>query len=242
MSTTNQKITWVVIILLLIGAVYFYMHRDSAVDTTNENGTATSTNATSSDTANGGVKVTPTSDGLSGYANSEYNFTLRYPPNVRPQNFFTTFYTLPSNWRLNAAQANQGKAVVSFPVYRVDQGGVATGKAYPLFYVAELRVGVSPNVKECYTPDAGYTNQKVADVNINGVTFKRFSSSDAAMMKYVQAESYRTVHNNMCYVLEQIKSGSSYRDNTMTAGTSDATLNSYYDVAGNIAKTFKFTK
>lgn len=185
---------------------------------------------------------TPSSDGLYGYANGEYNFTLRFPKNVVPQNYFTTFYTLASNWRLYASQANQGKAVVSFPVFRIDQGGVATGKAYPLFFVSELRVGVSPNVKECYTTDEGYTNQKVTNVVINGITFKKFSFQDAAMMKYVQGESYRTIHNNMCYVLEQIKSGSNYKDETMKPGLSEATLNSYYNTAGNIVKTFKFTK
>lgn len=188
------------------------------------------------------VKTTPVADGLYGYANSEYNFTLRFPPSVTPQSYFTTFYNLASNWRLNAGQANQGKAVVAFPVFRLDQGGEAKGKIYPLFYVAELRVGVSPNVKECYATDIGYTNQKITNVTINGVTFKKFSFQDAAMMKYIQGESYRTVHNNMCYVLEQIKHGSSYKDETMKSGLSEATLDSYYNTAGKIAKTFKFTK
>ncbi|MEI6810894.1 MAG: MliC family protein [Candidatus Nomurabacteria bacterium] len=186
--------------------------------------------------------VKPRTDGLFGYANSEYNFTLRFPSNVNPQNYFTTFYNLASNWRLNAGQANQGKAIVSFPVYRIDQGGVAKGKAYPLFFVSELRVGVSPNVKECYATDIGYTNQKVTDVKINGVTFKKFSFQDAAMMKYIQGESYRTIHNNMCYVLEQIKSGSNYKDETMKPGLTEAELNKYYNTAGNIVGTFRFTK
>lgn len=188
------------------------------------------------------VKTTPVADGLYGYANSEYNFTLRFPPTVTPQSYFTTFYNLASNWRLNAGQANQGKAVVAFPVFRLDQGGEVKGKMYPLFYVAELRVGVSPNVKECYATDIGYTNQKVTNVTINGVTFKKFSFQDAAMMKYIQGESYRTVHNNMCYVLEQIKHGSSYKDETMKPGLSQATLDGYYNTVGKIVGTFKFTK
>lgn len=205
---------------------------------TSLNQVATTTKATTTKP----VVTKPISDGLSGYANSEYNFTLRYPPTVVPQNYFTTFYILASNWRLNASQVNQGKAVVSFPIHRIDQGGVATGKAYPLFFVSELRVGVSPNVKECYATDPGYTNQKVTNVDINGVTFKKFSFQDAAMMKYVQGESYRTIHNNKCYVLEQIKSGSNYKDDTMKPGLTEAELNKYYNTAGNIVQTFKFTK
>lgn len=181
-------------------------------------------------------------DTLSGYANSEYNFTMRFPKYIQTRNDFTTFYTLPSNWRLNAAANNQGKAIVSFPIFKVDQGGIATGKAYPLFFTSEVRVGVSPNIEHCYDTDAGYTSQKVTNVTINGITFKRFSSEDAGMMKYTQAESYRTIHNKTCYVLEQVKSGSSYRDETMTAGISDATLTKYYSIGESIIQTFKFTK
>jgi membrane-bound inhibitor of C-type lysozyme len=178
-----------------------------------------------------------------GYASSEYGFSMRFPSYVTSQNFFTTFYILASNWRLNASQANQGKAVVSFPIYRIDQGSVSTEKtSYPLNFTAEVRVGVSPNVKECYATDPGYTNQKVTNVTINGISFKRFSFADAAMMKYVQGESYRTIHNNMCYVLEQIKSGSSYKDEKMKTGVSEATLDGYYKVGEQIIKTFKFTR
>jgi hypothetical protein len=181
-------------------------------------------------------------DGLSGYTNGEYNFSLRFSPSIQPTNFFSTFHILASNWRINAAQANQGKAIVSFPIFRIDQGDVATGKSYPLFYDTEVRVGVSPNVAKCYEADAGYANQKVTNVVINGVTFKKFSSSDAAMMKYIQAESYRTIHNNNCYVLEQVRTGSSYKDDTMKPGLSQATLDSYYNMGETIIKTFKFTK
>ena len=101
---------------------------------------------------------------------------------------------------------------------------------------------MSPNVQECYTKDAGYANQVVTNVTINGVPFKKFSTSDAGMQKYVQSESYRTIHNKMCYVIEQIRAGSSYRDEKMTAGKTDAELMSYYNLGEKIVKTFKFTK
>ncbi len=245
MPNINQKtVVWVTIALLLIIGIYFYSDKNRGDLTGSEGTVATSTaTTTSANGANSGnVVVTPKSDGMSGYANSEYNFTLRYPPYVNPHNSFSTFHQLTNNWRVNASQVNQGKGIVEFPIYSVDQGSIATGKTYPLFYIAELRVGVSPNVKECYSTDAGYTNQKVTNVTINGVTWKRFSFQDAATMQYIQGESYRTIRNNMCYVLEQVKAGSSYRDDTMKPGVTDATLNNYYDIAGNIAKTFKFTK
>jgi membrane-bound inhibitor of C-type lysozyme len=176
------------------------------------------------------------------YANSEYGFKVKFPPYVVYQPFFSPFYNLASNWRVNATAVAQGKPIASFVVNRIDQGTVATGKNYPLFYVAEVRIGVSPNVKECYATDPGYTSQKVSNVAINGVTWKRFSFSDAGMMKELKGESYRVVHNNTCYVVEQLRHQSTYKDDTMKPGVSEATLDSYYKTAEAVAKTFVFTR
>ncbi len=181
--------------------------------------------------------------GFYSYANVPYTFSIQYPSYVRPLNSFATFHEIGNNWRLYAGPANQGKPVVSFSVYNIDQGPYSTGKqTYPLYYTAEVRVGVSPNVKECYTPDAGYAGQKITNVTINGIAFKKFSTSDGAMQKYVQAESYRTIHNKNCYVIEQIRAGSSYKDEKMSAGKTDAELMTYYNLGEKIVKTFKFTK
>jgi membrane-bound inhibitor of C-type lysozyme len=207
--------------------------------TTQEGGTLTKTTTT-----NIPVKKPVTlGTNLLTYSNAEYKFQVKFPKSVLPQSYFTTFYQLPSSWRLNASAVNQGKAIVSFPVHRIDQGALsAKGKTYPLYFVAETRIGAGPNVKECYTPDAGYTNQKITNITINGIAFKKFEFADAAMMKYTQGSSYRTIHNNLCYVIEQIKSGSNYRDETITTGVSESELQSYYDTAGAIARTFTFTK
>ena len=240
---SNKKITTVslLIIALLVLTGYFYSKKESTTDS--ELTTATSTQVTTPGTTTGSPGTTPVgTDGLHGYANATYGFTMRFPDGVQARNDFSTFSNLPSSWRLYPQLANQGTAVASFIIFRQDQGGVATGKSYPLFYDAEVRVGVSPNMKDCYVTDAGYGNETVTNVTINGVAFKKFSTSDAATMKYVQAESYRTVHNKMCYVLEQIRSGSSYRDDTMTTGLSQAVLDSYYNIGATIIKTFKFTK
>jgi membrane-bound inhibitor of C-type lysozyme len=203
---------------------------------------ATTTTKSSSSSTGPSQKTATKSSFPRSYANSEYGFSMRFPATVTSQPYFTTFYDVASNWRINAALNNQGKVVVSFPVYRIDQGTVSSGKNYPLFYVAETRVGVSPNVQECYSMDPGYTSQKILNVSINGVTFKRFSFEDAGMMKMMKGESYRTVHNNMCYVIEQIRHQSTYKDDTMKPGLSEAALSGYYTTAGDIAKTFTFTR
>jgi hypothetical protein len=238
-TNTNKWVGWLVLILLVIGGFYYFSNKDESVndvDNTVATTTPNNSNGTTGGTTGGAVKP----DGLFGYANAEHNFTMRFPPTIQTRNDFSTFYQLASNWRLNAGQANQGKPVVSFPIFRIDQGTVATGKNYPLYYTAEVRVGVSNNVNECYTVDAGYSQP--TNVTINGVAFKKFNYQEAAMMKYITGASYRTIRNNKCYVLEQVKAGSTYRDDTMKPGVTDATLDAYYKSGETIIKTFKFTK
>jgi hypothetical protein len=187
--------------------------------------------------------TTSSKKGFYSYANAEYNFTIQYPPYTQPRNSFSTFHEIGNNWRLYPSQANQGKGILELPIFTIDQGSISNGKQkYPLYFTAVVRVSVSPNTKECYAQDAGYTNQKITNITINGVPFKRFSTSDAAMMKYVQAESYRTIHNNQCFVIEQIKNGSNYRDEKMAPGISDTALAEYYNTGETIIKTFAFKK
>jgi hypothetical protein len=253
MPKNTNYIVAIILIVLFVNVGSLYLGKKHAKEAALTTSTSTSPDTTTPEnsgttTATGGTKkpITLTTGNVAGfysYTNAAYNFSIQYPPKVQPLTSFATFHEIGNNWRLNAGQANQGKAVVSFSLYNIDQGPYSTGKqTYPLYYTAEVRVGVSPNVQECYTKDAGYANQVVTNVTINGIAFKRFSASDAGMQKYVQSESYRTVHNKACYVIEQIRSGSSYRDEKMTAGKTDAELLSYYNLGEKIVKTFKFTK
>lgn len=183
--------------------------------------------------------------GFNSYANGSYNFTVKYPSYVKAREGFFTFHELGNTWRLYPPQGqlSQGKAIVSFAIFNIDQGSISTGReSYPLFYTAEVRVGVTDNTADCYKPDASFTDQKVSTVVINGTTFKKFSTQEAGMMKYTQAESYRTIHNKQCFVIEQIKYGTSYRDEKMKPGISDKTLEEYYTLGATIIKTFTFTK
>lgn len=241
---TSNSIYAVIAIIILLGIGWFAYDRMDTVNqaetaTSTEQGGVSSTTTPTSPTATGGTK--PTTGRLT-YSNATYGFEVEYPSFIRLENDFTSFHNLGNNWRINAPSGSQGKNIVAFPVYRIDQGGVATGKPYPLFYGAETRVGVSNNTTACYTPDAGYTAQKISNVTINGVTFKAFYSSSAGMQQSTEAISYRTIHNNQCFVIEQLRTGSTYRDDTMTPGLSDTVLASYYAAAGDIAKSFKFTK
>lgn len=177
------------------------------------------------------------------YVNRTYGFEISYPKNLTPETAFDSYYHLSSFWRAEAGPDSTGTPVVAIPVYRIHQGGVATGKPYPLYFDAEVRVGVSNNpadIANCLKPDPGYASQKVTNVNINGLTFEKFDFQSAGMMQYLQGESYRIIHNNLCFAIEQIKTGSSYRDPSMLPGTPDSVLNGYYDETGQIIKSFRF--
>jgi hypothetical protein len=249
------------LLILIIGLGAYYLGKNSqttevteknntlATTTTSQPTTTTATTKPVSSTpgTKTGVKTIALDSGntssFRSYGSAEYDFTIKFPSYVQTQNAFSTFHEVGNNWRLYASPANQGKGILELSIFSIDQGVYSTGKQkYPLYFTALVRVSASPNVKECYTPDTGYTNQKITNVTINGVSFKKFSTQDAATMKYVQAESYRTVHNNMCYVLEQIKNGSNYRDEKMAPGIADSTLSDYYNSGETIIRTFKFTK
>jgi hypothetical protein len=198
------------------------------------------TKSTTTETANNIKSPAFTAKELT-YTNFNYGFTFKYPKTTKPQTSFSSFYILSNLWRANATPLYRGNPVLSFVVYRVDNN-TKYPKEYPLYYSAEVRLGVSSDVTNCYTKDDGYTNQKVVDVSFGGVSWKRFSFADAAMMQYKQGESYRTIHNKQCFVLEQIKTGSNYQDEDMVKTISDTDLNAHYLEAESLLRTFRFTK
>jgi hypothetical protein len=172
------------------------------------------------------------------YSNAPYGFSLQYPAELQPG-------TVDGSWSAAADigyGSGSGTPVVGFTVFSVDQGGVATGRAYPLFFTAEARVGVSNYTAACY-PDKGSTwDPYTADeVTINGITFKHTHLDDAGMSKYTSADTYRVIHDGRCYAVDQYRYGSSYRDDSMTTGISDDRLRAYYDEAGAIVRSFRFT-
>ncbi len=251
----NKKIISVLGLLVIIGIIMWGITKYKGGDSAEVSMTSTSTLTTSTSIDGGvknGTKPAGTKPGTGGivigsgdkktYANSEYGFKIQYPKNLNQVYGYSSFENIPMTWRVNPSPANQGKAVISIPVFQVNQGSVATGKNYPLYFDAETRIGVSPNVKACYDKDSGYTDQTVTVVTINGVAWKRFDFSDAAMMKYLQGESYRTIHGDKCYVVEAVRVGSTYRDDTMKPGISQASLDGYFATARSIAYSFVFTK
>lgn len=255
MKTSNTTL-WVVVSIIVIALIGWAVTRlsndgtltsvlgNSATSTPAENG-ATSTSATSAGGTGNSAQSGGSANSGSGlgetYANATHGFTISYPRELSTEPF-AVFHRLNNNdWRYGATATKRGTPVISIPVLRVDNTG-STKKNYPLYYTAEVRVGVSTDTAQCYAKDDGYTNQTVTDVTINGVNFKKFVFGDAAMQQYVNGASYRTIRNNKCYVIEQIENGSSYKDETLVGGYTDADLDAIYARTTPIVMSFKFSK
>lgn len=244
----SSNTTWWVIGAIVVLGLAWWFTTQSPSSMNNANGNNATSTATSTPVTGTGTDTTPSTTGGSTnlgetYVNTPYGFSISYPKDLAAQPFDIFGQLNQNSWRYAATTAKRGTPIISIPVIEFTRGnGVATGQPYPLFYTAQVRVGVSTDTAQCYATDDGYTNQTVTDVTINGVAFKKFIFSDAATMKYVNGSSYRTIHNKMCYVIEAIQNGSSYRDPTMTPGYTQAQLDAFFAKATLIATTFKFTK
>lgn len=174
------------------------------------------------------------------YRNIKYGFQVQYPTNLVPEKTFKTFYHLSDKWRAEIYGENpKGVPIVSFPVFRIENG-----RYYPRYYSAEVRIGASSDsedIKNCLISDPNNLATSTEEI-INGVAFKKFPIQNAGMMQYLQGYSYRTVHNNACFAVEQLAAGSNYRDQNSPNDLDDSVLDSYFAKAGEIVKTFKFIK
>ena len=68
-----------------------------------------------------------------------------------------------------------------------------------------LTVGTSADptaIAECTTFAEGGNGVQKTSVAINGVTYERFVTNDAAAGNIYQTTSYRTLRNSQCYVIE----------------------------------------
>lgn len=217
------------VIVALLGGMYAVMaHRNAGVTPIRRGEGVASTTATGR-------------DDRATYRNDEYGFEMRYPKKLTTDPKFQSYYHLPDTWMSEAGPESKGRPIVSIPVWRIKSDNNGAYISYPYYFDAELRIGVSSNksdVADCYKSQ--FTPPTT--VTINGVEFKKFSVQSAGMMQYLVAESYRTIHNGACYVIEQIKTGSSYREGPSSKDIPESVLDGYYDSISTMVQTFKFIK
>lgn len=187
---------------------------------------------------------TPSSPSLlASYKNESFGVSFSYPKAVTPETEFKSFYHLNSDWRVGGSEEEKGTPLVAIPLYRIDNGGVY--KSYPMYYSAELRVGVSTSsaaLAECLT--GGKENnlelgESPTTTLINGVEWKKIPVGSGGMMQYLYGNSYRLVRGDTCTTVETLKTGSNYRDTPTPEDISDVDLELYYTSLDTILATLR---
>ena len=215
-------------IILATGIVWWGMHRHLSATSS---ATATSTTQ--------GEAGTPSLAGLSIYTNGQYGFSIFYPEQDKTESVFDTQYFLPATWRVNAFSQATGSPIIAIIGYQTK-----SDDSYPRYFETEVRVGASADPRElaaCDSPSGDET--ALPDKVINGTTWKAFTVQDAGMMQYLNGISYRTIHDNTCFALEQVETGSSYLDDKpSSADISQSTLDQHYKDLSSIIASFSFAR
>jgi len=182
--------------------------------------------------------------GLSIYTNGTYGFSIFYPAQDSVESTFDTQYHLPATWRVNALVNDGGTAATGTPIIAIVGYRTVSSSTYPRYFETEVRIGASSNSQEVDACDtAGNGETALPDVTINGVVWKVFTLQDDGMMQYLSGTSYRTIHDGQCFALEQIETGSSYRDDPPSpADIPDATLTQDYKNMASIVQSFSFAR
>ena len=179
-------------------------------------------------------------EGLSIYTNGTYGFTVFYPANAAVAYDFSPNHHLGSSWRANALPAVTGNPIVSIIPYTV-----ASEDSYPRYFNAMVRIGASDDAREvarCLVPAEEQGETELPDAVINGTTWKAFSFQSAGMMQYASGISYRTVRDDECMALEQIRTGSSYREAPTERDIPESTLEAEYGALDAIVQSFSFAR
>jgi hypothetical protein len=166
------------------------------------------------------------------YVNDKYGISITYPPSILATSTFRRSYMALDHWSIfDTGETNSGESLIAFVVPSSNE-----------VTAAELRVGVSSDknqVAKCTTPPSNIIGESGTE-DINGVSFVTFRSEDAAMSHYLKTKSYRVIHNNNCYALDAVITGTNpdvYDPPRTPPFNSDAIL----PILEMIANTTKFT-
>ena len=139
-----------------------------------------------------------TSATLPTYTNTDYRFLIQYPTTLTATSTFDVGYLVGSTWSLYSdPTVSTGRPLVAL---------IKKGSNDVLN--AELRIGISTSTEDVSSctkvdPTAENISQKV----VNGIPFTTFSESGAAMSHFTTAKSYRVVHGNACFAIDEFIAG-----------------------------------
>ena len=106
---------------------------------------------------------------------------------------------------------------------------------------ARFTIGMSSNaqaIQECDTESNG--ERAKGTVIINGVTFTRFTLTEAAAGNYYDTTGYRTLRNNTCYAVEYTIHSTNLRNYDPKMGIKEFNTQMVTAALENMAQSFKF--
>ncbi len=167
------------------------------------------------------------------HENSEYGFSIAYPPSLSAETSFSKHHALGTLWSVGGLSQTEGKALLSVSLFRAEERGNPSR-----YYSAELRIGVSENsdaVAECLLSKNGEVG---VDAVIGDTTFRTFPIEEKSSLGYVAGTSYRAVHGGRCFAIEELESGD------LKGGGKDipdSSLRGAFDDLHALTETFRFT-
>jgi hypothetical protein len=181
---------------------------------------------------------TPSLAGLSIYTNGQYGFSIFYPSSLKTTTTFDMTYHLSANWRVNALTNATGTPIIEILGYQT-----RSDVSFPRYFQTEARVGASADPREvAVCTQAGNGERALPAKVINGTSWQAFTFQNAGMMQYVSAISYRTVHDHLCYAIEQIETGASYRDAPSPSDIPQSILDQHFQELSSIVNSFTFAR
>lgn len=188
-----------------------------------ENGVTTYSNCL----ANGTV---PTNNGTTQtFIDSGKTFSFIYPKNLSVTGGELGY---PTNWRNNVSTLGLILATVAIP---------RDTQPKTNFSQATFTVGTSGDpqaVKDCLIA----TNGEIAkeSISINGVVYKKFILSDAAVGNRYDTTSYRTMKNDQCYVIEYVIHSTAIGNYDPNQGITQFDITSVTAILESMVQSFKF--
>lgn len=175
------------------------------------------------------------------YTNGAHGFSILYPEDARLEEAFDPEYHVPNTWRVNALPDVAGTPILALVTFATE-----SENSYPRYYTAQVRIGASSDPREverCTQPAPEQGETQLADVTLGDTTFSVFSFQSAGMMQYAKGESYRTVHQGLCYAIERIAAGSSYREDPPSPeDIPEEVLEAEYAKLADIIRSFSFAR
>lgn len=130
---------------------------------------------------------------------SAHGFAIAVPPHMHVSHDFQRSYLANGSWKSFAGDDSHGKPILALVL---DGSNPITA--------AELRIGAGDDEAaraHCLDVPASGIPAQASQVTLAGVRFTRFHAADAAMNHYLDVEAYRAIHDDRCYAIDLLVTG-----------------------------------